>query len=283
MLGRFDYERPTNIDDAVRRLAEGGEGTAILAGGTDLFVDLRGGRREVRLLIDIKRVDGLRRLDVDRNGGVAIGAATTLNEILEHAPVRRTLPGLVRAAESIATYPLRNRATVVGNLCNASPAADMAPILLALDATIVAQSPRGERQIHVAKFFAGVKRTVLRPDEIVSEIRVPAPEPDLRSGFLKQQRLCGHDLAVASAAATYSPGTGILRVAFGSCAPTPILLPPIEAKGASAPAVSDATAQAALAQVRPISDVRASAEYRRDVLPILVRRLVADLLSGGAT
>jgi CO/xanthine dehydrogenase FAD-binding subunit len=281
VLGRFDYERPTNIEVAACRLAEGGESAALLAGGTDLLVDLRNGRREVRLLIDVKRIDELRRLDLDGKGGLKIGAAVPLNEILEHAGVRRLMPGLAEAAESIATYQLRNRATAVGNLCNASPAADMAPILLAFGASVVAWSVRGERVLEVAELFAGVKRTSLRPDEIVTEIRVPAPEPGLRSAFLKQQRLRGHDLAVANAAGVYVPETGRLCLAFGSCAPTPILLAPIETKGVSPNAAVDEAARRVLAAASPISDVRASAEYRRAVLPVLVKRLVARLLAEG--
>ncbi len=284
VLGRFDYERPTSLAEAARLLAEGGTAAAVLAGGTDLLVDLRGGRREIRLLVDVKKVDGLQRLDVDRAGGLKIGAAVSLNEILEHAAVRRAFPGLAQAAESIATYQLRNRATAVGNLCNASPAADLAPILLALGTSIVAVGSKGEREVPVSRFFAGVKKTALRPDEIVAEIRIPAPEPKLRSAFLKQQRLRGHDLAVVNVAGTYAPSTGLLRLAFGSCAPTPVALAPIDTKGISHAAVADEAARAALAAASPISDVRASAEYRRAVLPVLVRRLTAILLQeGGAS
>jgi carbon-monoxide dehydrogenase medium subunit len=283
MLGRFDYERPTSLAEAARLLVEGGPSAAVLAGGTDLLVDVRAGRRDVRLLIDVKRVDGLRRLDVDREGGLTMGAAVSLNEILEHAGIRRAFPGLAQAAESIATYQLRNRATAVGNLCNASPAADLAPILLALGASIVAESSRGQRKVEVSQLFAGVKKTSLRPDEIAAEIRIPAPELKLRSGFLKQQRLRGHDLAVVNVAGTYAPSTGFLRLAFGSCAPTPLALAPIEAKGVSREAVADEAARVALAAASPISDVRASAAYRRAVLPVLVKRLVGDLMrEGGA-
>ena len=281
MLGRFDYERPASVAEAARLLTEGGPSAAVLAGGTDLLVDLRGGRRDIRLLVDIKRIDVLRRLDVDRAGGLAIGAAVALNEILEHAAIRRVFPGLAQAAESIATYQLRNRATAVGNLCNASPAADLAPILLALGASIVVQSARGERTLGIAQLFTGVKKTSLRPGEIATEIIVPAPESKLRSAFLKQQRLRGHDLALVNVAVTYAPLTGLLRLAFGSCAPTPALLAPIDAKGISREAVMDEAARAALAAASPISDVRASADYRRAVLPVLARRLVATLLQEG--
>lgn len=282
MLGRFDYERPTHLAEAVRLFAET-PSAAILAGGTDLLVELRGGRHAPRLLVDVKRVDGLRRLDAGPRGDLTIGAAVSLNELLEHAAIRRSFPGLAQAAASIATYQLRNRATVTGNLCNASPAADLAPALLVLGAAVGVAGPQGERVIPLPEFFAGVKRTTLARGEIATEVRIPAPEPGLRSAFLKQQRLRGHDLAVANVAGALVPSTGALRLAFGSCAPTPILLVPIETKGMSADAVGEAAAASALAAARPISDVRASAEYRRAVLPVLVRRVVAELLGGGAT
>lgn len=281
MLGRFDYERPTNLAEAVRLLAET-PSAAILAGGTDLLVDLRAGRRAPRLLVDVKKVDGLRRLDVGPRGELTIGAAVPLNEVLEHASVRRSFGGLAQAAASIATYQLRNRATVAGNLCNASPAADLAPILLVLGAAVGVVGPQGERAIPMSEFFAGVKRSALAPGEIATEIRVPAGEPGLRSAFLKQQRLRGHDLAVANVAGALAPSAGTLRLAFGSCAPTPILLAPIATRNVSADAISEAAVRAALAAARPISDVRASAEYRQAVLPVLVRRVVAELLRGGA-
>jgi carbon-monoxide dehydrogenase medium subunit len=157
----------------------------------------------------------------------------------------------------------------------------MAPILLALGACLVAWSLRGERTIPVSSLFVGVKKTCLAPDEIAAELRVPAPEPGLRSGFLKQQRLRGHDLAVSSVAATYAPSTGVLRLAVGSCAPTPLLLEPVEVGRSSKAVVEEKAVRAVQAAMRPISDTRASADYRRAVLPVLVKRLVADLLAEG--
>jgi CO/xanthine dehydrogenase FAD-binding subunit len=281
VLGRFDYQRPSTLPEAGRLLAGNDGPAAILAGGTDLLVDIRGRRRDPRILVDIKRIDALRRLDVDSAGALTMGAAVPLNEMIERAAIRQTLPGLVQAAESIATYQLRNRATAVGNLCNASPAADMAPILLALGACLVVWSPRGERTMPVSSLFVGVKKTALAPDEIATELRVPAPAPGLRSRFLKQQRLRGHDLAVSSVGGTYAPTTGLLRLAVGSCAPTPLLLEPIEVGRSSRAAVEEKAVRAVQAAMRPISDTRASADYRRAVLPVLVKRLVADLLAEG--
>jgi len=281
VLGHFDYERPRTIEDAARLLAELPSDAALLAGGTDLLVELRSGRPSPRLLVDVKRLDVLRQLVISQAGAATIGATVSLNEILEHPRLRKLFPGLTQAAESIATYPLRNRATAVGNLCHASPAADLAPILLALDASVVVRSLQGERALRLAQFFTGVKRTAMRPGEVATEIRIPAPASGLRSGFLKQQRLRGHDLAVANVAGTYEPKTGVVRLAFGSCAPTPVALAPMDVRRVSPVAAAEEAARAALAAASPISDVRASAEYRRSVLPVLVRRLVEALLKGG--
>ncbi len=281
VLGSFGYERPSTIDEALTLLAECNPGALVLAGGTDLFVDVRAGRASPRLLVDVKRIDALRRLVVDVEGGVSIGAAVTLNELLENRRVREVLPGLCEAAASIATYPLRNRATAVGNLCNASPAADLAPILLALGASIVVHGDQ-ERTLPLPQFVVGVKRTAMRAHELATRVLVPPPASGLRSTFLKQQRLRGHDLAVASVAGTYDPGTGRMQIAFGSCAPTPVLVAPIEAKGNVAERAGEDVARRVLAAAAPISDVRASADYRRAVLSVLARRVVTNLLEGGS-
>lgn len=282
MLGRFGYERPGTVEEASALLARDGSDAAVLAGGTDLFVELRAGRASPKLLVDVKRIDALHRLDVDAEGGVSMGAAVTLNELLENRRVRELFPALGESAASIATYPLRNRATAVGNLCNASPAADLAPILLALGASVVVRGDE-ERTLPLAQFFVGVKRTAMGRHEFVTKVLIPPPASGLRSAFLKQQRLRGHDLAVANVAGTYDPGAGRIHVAFGSCAPTPVLVAPIDAKGVDPEHAGEEVARRVLAAAAPISDVRASAEYRREVLSVLARRVVARLLEGGSS
>ncbi|MEW5827178.1 MAG: FAD binding domain-containing protein [Candidatus Bipolaricaulota bacterium] len=277
MLGRFDYVSPATLDDAVRRL---GPGVAILAGGTDLLVDLRAGRASPSLLVDIKHVDVLQRLEVSSARGIAVGAAVSLSRLVDTLRALGLASGLAEAASAIATVQLRHRATAVGNLCNASPAADLAPILLVLDAQVAVTGPRGERVLPLDGFFVGAKRTCLAADEIVTEIRIPKLDVDLRSAFRKQQRLRGHDLAVASAAAAFSASDGLLRVAIGSCAPTPLLLPPLRV-GRSPEASVDEVVALASQSISPISDARSSAAYRAAVVPVLVRRAVLDVLKEG--
>lgn len=280
MLGRFEYVRSSSVDEACRLLAEGGRDAAILAGGTDLLVDVRNGFRSPSLLVDVKRIGELQTLKTG-SGEAVVGAAVALNVIVENREIRKTYPGLSHAALSIATYQLRNRATVAGNLCNASPAADMAPILLVLDAKLTVQSPHGTRAVPLAGLFTGVKRTCLAPGDVVVDVRMPPLDGELRTAFQKQQRIRGHDLAVVNAAAAYAPSRGILRVAIGSCAPTPVLLQPFDTKRTSPQALADEVIRAADAATAPIDDVRASAAYRRSVLPVLLRRLLADVAGRG--
>ena len=279
MLGAFDYVRARSVDEACRLLAES-DAASVLAGGTDLLVEIRNGLRSPKLLIDVKSIDELAVLDVDGPERV-IGAAVPLNRLAEHRAIRDALPALAEAALSIGTYQLRNRGTLAGNLCNASPAADSAPVLLSLGATLSVAGTDGRRTVPISELFTGVKRTCLAPEEIVIDVRIPAPERDPpRTAFLKQQRIRGHDLAVVNVAGSYAPDAKTLKIAVGSCAPTPVLLEPIDASGA-VDAVTGRAIELAEAAVSPISDVRASAAYRRAVLPVLLERLVDRLLGGG--
>jgi len=281
VLGSFDYIRTHSVGEALTALAEAPT-AAVLAGGTDLFVNVRGGLQSPELLVDIKGIDELRALDCS-DDGLSIGAAVPLNRIIENAVVRKRVPGLAAAAESIATYQLRNRATLVGNICNASPAADMAPILLVLGAEVIAAGPSGERVIPMAGFFAGVKRSALKPGEIVTRVLIPVLSC-VRTAAVKQQRIRGHDLAVVNAAGAYLPEADQLMLAVGSCAPTPLLLEPMTVGGAAADELTAAALAQAGGVICPIDDVRSSAAYRGAVLPVLIRRLIDKLLDeqGGA-
>jgi CO/xanthine dehydrogenase FAD-binding subunit len=279
VLGQFEYVRPRSVDEACRLLSDQGAGAEVLAGGTDLLVDVRNGVRSPSLLVDVKRIGELQSVDVrPAHGEVVLGAAVPLNVIAENRDLRETYPGLCDAALSIATYQLRNRATVAGNLCHASPAADMAPILLVLGALLTVRNAKETRAVPLAKLFTGVKRTSLSPADLVVDVRIPPLDGELRTTFAKQQRIRGHDLAVVNAAAAYAPYRGVLRVAIGSCAPTPVLLDPIDTTGVSRSALADEMAQRAAGATAPIDDVRASSAYRRAVLPVLLRRLLADVM-----
>ena len=278
MLGAFEYVRARSVSESCRLLAE--TDASILAGGTDLLVEIRNGLRSPKLLIDIKGIDELAQLRSDGLETI-IGASVPLNVLAEHRAIRTSLRALAEAVFSIGTYQLRNRATLAGNICAASPGADSAPVLLSLDARLSVVSANGRRSIPISELFTGVKRTCLTPGEIVTDIRIPALADGGRTAFLKQQRIRGHDLAVVNVAGSYARNTETVRIAVGSCAPTPVLLDPIDISGRSFESISDRVIKAAEAATSPISDVRASAAYRRAVLPVLLRRLLDRLLNEG--
>ena len=284
MLGDFDYTSVRSVEEACSLLGEHHGQAAVLAGGTDLLVELRNRLRSPKHLIDIKRIEELAHLDTAPTGPVTIGANIPLNVIAENRDIRGRFPALAEAAESIGTYQLRNRATLAGNLCNASPAADGAPPLLVLGARveIASRPPSGKgvsrRVIAVTDLFAGVKKTSLLPGEIVTSICIPDQDTGLQTAFLKQQRIRGHDLAVVNVAAAYSPQEQTLRIAIGSCSPTPALLEPIDTSSMPPSSIVEHAIKLANQATSPISDVRASAEYRADVLPVLIRRVVDKVL-----
>ncbi|MGQ9616448.1 MAG: FAD binding domain-containing protein [Spirochaetota bacterium] len=277
MIRPFAYVKPQTIVDALSALD--GENARVLAGGTDLLVDMRNGMVRPDLLVDIKRIGDLKLFSFD-SGGVTIGSCVTLNEIVDNADLRRVYPVLCDAASSIATYQLRNRATAIGNICNASPAADMLPPLFILDAMVVINSREGERKVAIRDFVTGVKQTSLKRGEIVVRVEVPAPPAEARMLFLKKQRIRGHDLAIINIAGLAHPGSGTLRLCIGACGETPLIVPGTDElyRAMKDPGkLSEEVSELALRAISPIDDVRASAEYRRDMVGVYVRRLVEQL------
>jgi xanthine dehydrogenase FAD-binding subunit len=279
VLGNFEYKRIRSIEEGCHYLAEAAGEGAVLAGGTDLLVEIRNGLKSPHILVDCKDMDALKAFHIDSSGST-IGASVPLNRLIENRGFHTTYPSLADALLSIGTYQLRNRATLAGNICNASPAADSAPVLLVLGAVVDVIGVEGARTIPLSTFFAGVKRTTLKSDEIVTGIRLP-DRSDVRTGFKKQQRIRGHDLAVVNVAIAYSQSEKTVRLAIGSCAPTPVLLDPIAVDSNNKDAFVGHVIDIVRASISPISDVRASADYRNAVLPILIERILTDLLPEG--
>jgi len=279
VLGSFEYKRIRSMEEGCQSLAEAGGDGAVLAGGTDLLVEIRNGLKSPAILIDCKGMDTLKAFSVSHSGST-LGASVPLNRFIEHRGFHTTYPALTNALTSIGTYQLRNRATLAGNICNASPAADSAPVLLVLDAVVEVVGVDGPRTIPIRSFFTGVKKTTLKPDEIVTAIHLP-DRSDLRTAFRKQQRIRGHDLAVVNVAGAFSSAEKTLRFAIGSCAPTPVLLDPIEVDSKNRDAFAEHVVEIVRSSVSPISDVRASSEYRKAVLPVLVKRILHELLAEG--
>lgn len=279
---RFEHVAPASLDEALGLLAEHGRHARLLAGGTDLLVKVRAGLAAPRVVIGLKRVPGLDRVTCDPAAGLTIGATALLADVAGHPDVRRVFPALAGAIAVMANVQVRNMGTVVGNICNASPCADTVPILMALGAEVVLASLRGERAVPLERFFLGPGLTVIAPDEIAVEVRVPSPLPGTGASYHRLSPRGRVDLAVASAAVA-------LRRDGGRCADARIVLgavAPVVMRAARAEQVvtgsrldPDTIARAAgeaAAESRPISDVRASAEYRRTVVAVLVRRALAE-------
>ena len=278
-LPRFEYLAAASLDAALAACFER-PGAAYFAGGTDLLPQMRSGRRLPHRLIDIKRVPqlaGIRDLD---DGGVAIGAAVPLAAIEAHRSVTDRFPLLARCCAAVGAPPLRNRATMAGNLCNASPAADTAVALLVLDAAVVAVGPAGTRTIPIATFFIAPGRTALAPGELVTEVVVPGKSMGAKGSYLRLSRRRGMDLATVGVlvARIGDGGNPRHRMALAAVAPTPLRVLEVEAlldrEGGGAAGEAAALAQAACS---PITDIRGSAEYRREMVGVLTRRAVAAL------
>ncbi len=278
-MPEIEYQRPTKLDDALALLREAPKPVAILAGGTDLMIKLRAGLFPRGTVIDIKRLPEVQGIVWDADGTVHIGAAVTMAELYRGARLCEQYPALTEGAEAVGSLQIRNRATVVGNLCNASPCMDTAPALLLLDARLRVVGPQGGRELPVRQLFVDVKKTSLAADELSLAVTIPAASKRLRTGFDKIKRVRGHDLALVNCAVAYDAQERSWRAAIGSCGKTTVVTDTVrgEATAAAAAQVGDALAAAALERTSPIDDVRATAEYRRDMTALLVRRLVTRL------
>lgn len=278
-LPSFDYVRAATAGQVVELLQEHGPEARLLMGGTDLFPALREGRLSPRLVVDVKGVPGLRQVHFDPEHGLTVGAAVTMNELVRHPDVRAHYPLLALAAGSVASYQIRNRATIGGNLCNASPCADTGPAALVLEASLCLHGPGGERRVPAGEFFLGPGATVIQGGEFLTAIHFPPPRPGAVARFRKLGRCRSGDLSVVAVAVlAYADGTPSgyeFRLGLGSVAPTPIRAREAEAHLAARPPDEDSLAQAAelaRAASSPITDVRATAAYQRDMVRNLALR-----------
>ena len=279
MPSDLDYLAPTTVDEALA-LQASAPGAAFLLGGTDLLPQMRAGRKDPMRLIDLKRIPELREIGPTDDGGLAIGAAVPMADVETHPAVVTRYPLLVECVKTVGAWPLRQRATLVGNVCNASPAADAAVALLALDATVCVASPTGRRAVPIGQFFRGPGQTALGPGEIVTRVVLPASSATFTGSYLRLSRRKGMDLATVGVLVGRSNGKAPARyrIALAAVAPTPLRVREaeerLEAKGLAAAAEA---AELARSACRPITDVRGSAEYRREMVAVLVRRALAAI------
>jgi len=275
---RFDYAEPATVGEAVALLGASPGRAAVIAGGTDLLVQMREHVRAPAQVINIKKILGLEALHFDPAAGLTIGALTTTRAVETSEFVRRHYAGLHASVVHFASIQVRNRATVVGNVCRASPSADTLPPLIADAATLLVQGRSGTRTVAVEDFCTGPGTTVLAPDELVTRITVPAPPPHTGKVYLKHGRRTEMELATVGVAVTLTlDGAACrdVRIVLAAVAPTPLRAVAAEAalrhRFVDAASIA-AAAEAAAAEARPIGDVRGSAEYRREMVGVLTRR-----------
>ncbi|CAA7600942.1 CO dehydrogenase flavoprotein C-terminal domain [Acididesulfobacillus acetoxydans] len=279
----FLYIKPPSLSDLLNHLESWGEKSKVLAGGTDLLVLLRRHDLSPSYVVDIKGIEELQRLEEVEGGDIFLGAGLTVNEAAHSGLVQKRYKALADAANKLASYQLRNRATVVGNICNASPGADLAGPLLVFDAKVQIVSTQGKREVLLQDFFTGVKKTILRPQELLYGLTLPAVTAGERSIYLKLARIKGHDLGIVGVAGRLDSRKKF-HLAMSSVAPTPLRLTRLEAllNGSSRSAeLPDQAAEAVQEEIRPISDVRASAAYRQHMAGVLVKRVVQYLVQEG--
>lgn len=274
----FEYFEPRTLPEAAALLARGEGKASVLAGGTDLLIEIKEHIRHPEYVVNIKRIPELQGLDYDATTGLRIGALATTRAVEICPVVIESYAGLAQAVKELGSIQVRNRATVVGNLCRASPSADTAPPLIADGARIKIFGPDGERELLLEDFFTGPGKTVLGPGEIVVELVVPSPLPHTGKIYIKHGRRKAMELATVGIAVALTLADGIcqqVRIVLGAVAPTPIRARAAEALlhgSAIDEAVIQAAAQAAMEAARPISDVRSSAGYRREMVRALTAR-----------
>lgn len=283
-LPEFDYLRPATLAEACQFLAEHPAEARAYLGGTDLLVRLRDGALRPRYLVDLKGLPDLHTLTYSPTAGLTIGAAVVLNRVIAAPAVLAHYPVLAEAAHTVASYPLRNRATLVGNLCNASPAGDTLGAGLVLEGALQIHGPAGARTEPLNAFFKGPGRTTLQPGEVVTAVQLPPPPPGYAARYIKLGRNQSGDLAIVGVTVlghrAETPAGFQFRVALGAVAPTPLRATAAETLLAAQPlttAVLLAAAEAAATASTPIDDVRGSATYRRAMVAALVHRALADV------
>ena len=271
----FEYYKPTTIDEACDLAAKYWGKARMLVGGSDLMVRLKAGQWTPEHVIDLKGI-GIDWLKIDNNGA-SIGAACTLRNIEEDAKIQEMYPAIIDAVEHMASIQVRNRASMGGNICNAAPSCDGAPPLMVYGATVKISGVNGKREMSIDDFFTGPGKTVLGEGEILEEIKIPAPEKKSGAAYLKLSRT-SKDLAAVGVGSYVKLGAGgvveEVRIALGAVGPVPLRAKAAEAvvKGKVLTAeLAEEAAKAGMGDAKPISDVRATAFYRTEIVGAYIK------------
>ena len=285
----FDFYQPATLAEASRLLRENGPGGRFLAGGTDLVIAMKEKGLLPKYIVDLKRVPGLSGIRANNDGSMTIGALTTMYAIETSPVITKKYPFLAQSAAEVGSIQIRNRATIGGNMANATPSADVAPSLIALSATAKIASAEAERTVPLEEFFRGPGQNIMNADEILTGITIPKTEAQLVGEYIKFSPRDMMDLAYIGVAVAYNLGTDKkcqgVRIVLGAVAPTPIraknsegLLEGQVLTEELATKVGDEAAK----ESKPISDVRSSADYRRAMVGVMTKRAILNAAVGPA-
>jgi carbon-monoxide dehydrogenase medium subunit len=281
----FDYFCPKNLEETSELLIKYGKEAKLMAGGTDLLVRMKDEEVSPRYVIDLKRIHDLNNIEYDGDH-VKIGALTTIHEVEISPLIRKDFEILAEAASVLGSFQIRNKGTIGGNLCNASPSADLASPLIALDGRVKIFGKNGDRVEKLENFFVGPGITILNSDEILIEIQISVPPPNTFGTYLKFSPRRAMDLAVVGVAMliTLNPSNSVCtkaRIVLGAVAPTPLRAKKAERilEGNQIEKnLINQVANLATEESSPISDIRGSAWYRKEIIEVLVRRSIIQAL-----
>jgi len=283
----FTYFDPESIDEVVCLLREK-ENCELIAGGTDLLVNIKQELSSPDVLISLRKIKEMKTIKKKTNGSLTIGAATPLSKVVMSPEVQNFQVAISTAAEKVGSKQIRNRGTIGGNICNASPAADTAPILLALEAKANIEGQDGKRVVPMTEFFLGPGNTALQRGEVLTDIVIPTEAANFQCAYLKlgvRKALEIPIVGVAVAVKTVDGKCKMARIALGAVAPTPMRSSKAERVIAGADltenteAIAEEAARLAMEECSPITDIRASKEYRRDMVGIIVKRAIKQILT----
>jgi carbon-monoxide dehydrogenase medium subunit len=286
----LEIYQPSSLNDASRLLAENGPGGRFLAGGTDLVIAIKEKGLLPKYIVDLKRIPGLSGIRENNDGSITLGALTTMRELEISPALGKRYPFLCQSAAEVGSIQIRNRATVGGNMANATPSADVAPALIALNAIAKIVSASGERTVPLEEFFRGPGQTVMRAEEILSEIRIPTTGPRLVGEYIKFSPREMMDLAYVGVAVAYTLGEAEktcqgVRIVLGAVSPIPMRARKAEAvlEGRRlTEALAEEAGRTAAQESKPISDVRSSADYRRAMVAVMTKRALLNASVGPA-
>ena len=284
-LPEFDYIKPASLAEASQFLADQRGQARPFMGGTDTFVRMRDGFWKEKFIVDVKNLDGMSEISFDPATGLTIGASVNMNRVGASPEVNQYYPLLAEAAHSVASFQLRSRATIAGNICNASPAGDTIGACLVFDGVLQVHGVAGLRQEPLSTFFIGPGKTVLKPGDIATAVRFPLPPKGSAGKYIKLGRNALSDLAIVGVTALGYPDSSTasgyrFRLALASVGPTPLV--PVKAEEVLAarpitPEVIAEAAQAAMDSCNPIDDVRGSARYRKHMVRNLTQRALTEV------